>query len=443
MGGDLSNALAQGSKTASDYIADKLGVDKGPDPMRPIYATSGDIQQGVESLTGPLYEPQTTGGKFTGAALRQLGNPLTYTGEGALTTHVAAGTAAGLAGEAGGEIAGEPGRLLGSIAGGSLTGKLGNAAEYARTRTQPPSVQALFDQADQHYANLHGYGVELSPQIAKDTADNITTELNTVGYREIIAPKTYAIVDELRNAEGNSLPTTQIEAIRRALGKVGYDPHERDAARRAISGIDDMMDNLQPANVVTNPQFAGQVGAEARLARANYAGAKRAEAIDNASDMAELRAASTGSGANIDNATRQQFRSILASPRKSRGFAPDELRDMREIVNGTHWGDAMRYLGKAAPTGIVSAAGGYALGHALGIPTPVVAAIGAAAKTAGDMSTKFKAARLSEATRLRTPLAQQMGSTPLPPRASGAASLAPLAQFGIPAMQNPYANGAQ
>jgi hypothetical protein len=374
-----------------------------------------------------------------------VGNPETYLGPGGIGSKLLAGAASGAAGEGAGELTEGtplegPARLGASLLAGTATGAMtrGRGADYV----PPPHIQQLFDQADQHYQNLHGYGVEIHPQVGFDLADNITDELNTAGYRPLIAPKTYSIVDELRNPEGNppSFPTQQIESIRRALGKVGYDPNERDAARRAIAGIDDMMDNLQPANVVNNPQFAQQVGAEARLARANYAGAKRAEAIDTATDMAELQAASTGSGANIDNATRQKMRAILASPRKLRGFSDDEQNQMRQIVNGTFYGNGMRLLGKLAPTGIVSAglsAGlGHALGHTIGVPV-----VGAVAKGFADAATRSAANRLSEMARLRTPLARQMGSSPLPPPVSGTGRMFPITQFGLPAMQNPYQGG--
>jgi hypothetical protein len=62
--GDAANLLAKGSKAASDYIADNLGVDKGPDIAKPIVPTSDIINKMVEGVTGPMHQPETTPGKY-------------------------------------------------------------------------------------------------------------------------------------------------------------------------------------------------------------------------------------------------------------------------------------------------------------------------------------------------------------------------------------------
>jgi hypothetical protein len=82
--GDLSNLLARGSQYASNYIADKTGLDRGPQiddgaqrlssltPGEPrnnnILPTAGGIQKAIEGYTGDFYKPKTTAGEYAQTA---------------------------------------------------------------------------------------------------------------------------------------------------------------------------------------------------------------------------------------------------------------------------------------------------------------------------------------------------------------------------------------
>lgn len=302
-----------------------------------------------------------------------------------------------------------------TLAGGlGALSRVGRRAVGLPTRAPAaPSVGELFDSADGHYSAMHGFGVEVHPQVMDDVATNMTTALKADGFYPRIAPKTFDMIEELRSPDGPAFTTGQIDSIRKGLGKISpaADPSDAAAARQVINEIDNTMAGLQPADVAVNPHFAPRVAQEAALARGDYAAAKRAETVEHAQDMAQLQAASTGSGANIDNATRQKYRTILASKKLQRGFSPEELAQMRDIVTGTTAGNAARLVGKLAPSGIVSASLsgmlGHTIGHAAGVP-----AFGLAAKKISDAATAGAAARLSETVRLRSPLARAIGARP-------------------------------
>lgn len=66
--GDAANLLTRGSQIASDYIANKLGFDKGPEPTGPLLPTSAGIQKGVEGVTGEFHKPQTVAGEYAQTA---------------------------------------------------------------------------------------------------------------------------------------------------------------------------------------------------------------------------------------------------------------------------------------------------------------------------------------------------------------------------------------
>lgn len=276
-----------------------------------------------------------------------------------------------------------------------------------------PTTAELRDASQGHYGAMHGFGVEMHPGFADNVAQNITNELHAESYRDYLAPKTFRAIDELRLPAGQTVGTQDMEGVRRLLQKVAADPQERDAARRAIGQIDHAMSNLSPADVAVNPQFATRVAAEGRLARGDYAAYKQAEQIETATDHAALQAASTGTGANMDNATRQKFRAIVTNPKKMRGYSPEEQATMRQLVEGNLPRNAARFAGKFAPSGVVSsglsAMLGRAVGHTIGVPV-----LGWAAKQLADSATARAAARLSEQRRLRSPQARLLGSTAAP-----------------------------
>jgi hypothetical protein len=442
--GDASNLLAKGSKAAGDYIGGMFGAAPSPEPTGPLLPTSGGIQKEIEKHTGEFYKPQTTAGKYAGTIGETLGNPLTYVGPGGPVTKLLAGTAAGAGSEAAGQATEgtelEPAaRVLGAMAAGSATSAAARGAGNAARRVPSPTTEELHTASQANYNNMKGYGVELHPHVMEQVATNIETELLNEGYRDYIPGhnQLFNAIDELRHPIGQNSTISDIDGPRRVLNRLAGNPELRDGARRAINEIDTALGNLTPADAAVNGHFIPRVAHEAVEARGNYAAFKHAEQLDNATDKAGLMAGSTGSGADIDNKTRQQIRQILTNPKKLRGFSQEEQQQMRRIVNGTFTGNAARLIGKLAPTGVVSggvsALVGHTIGHTIGVPV-----IGGIAKGLSDAATRRANARLSEQVRLRSPLARRMGSTPLPPQQPTGSGFANSAfQFGIPAA-NPY-----
>lgn len=143
--GDLSDLGAKGIKAASDYISDKLGVDRYQRPAPGVSPTLDAIKTGldyiptekslqtnVENVTGPFHEPQTTAGKYAETTGEFLGNPMTYMGPGSMLAKAATGAGAAVGSQAAGDITAKFApdatktqaamRLAGAIAGGHGVG---------------------------------------------------------------------------------------------------------------------------------------------------------------------------------------------------------------------------------------------------------------------------------------------------------------------------------
>lgn len=70
--GDLTDLGAKGIEHASNYLSDKLGIDRYQRPTEPSVLnnipTSASLQKNVEGVTGKFYEPQTTAGQYAQTA---------------------------------------------------------------------------------------------------------------------------------------------------------------------------------------------------------------------------------------------------------------------------------------------------------------------------------------------------------------------------------------
>lgn len=144
--GDLSSLGSRGIEAATNYVSDKLGIERYKRPEKPSILdnipTSDSITKAVEEKTGKFYEPKTTAGKYA----RTVGEflPASFLGPGSAAVKVGTGVTAALGSEAAGQYtegtAAEPyARVAGALAGGLTPSALGRAvtplpASAARTR---------------------------------------------------------------------------------------------------------------------------------------------------------------------------------------------------------------------------------------------------------------------------------------------------------------------
>jgi hypothetical protein len=129
-------------------------------------------------------------------------------------------------------------------------------------------------------------------------------------------------------------------------------------------------------------------------ARALWSQLAKANTVTGAVDSAALRAASTGTGGNIDNATRQNLRRVYEN---GRGFTPDENDALLTAVRGTPGQNALRLVGRLAPTGVVSGGIGASIGAGAGsaLGGPAGAAVGSFAVPAVGQAAKMTADRMT------------------------------------------------
>lgn len=448
---DLGELGAKGIDKATQYAGKLMGLDlqrpgtqqtisqgvTGEQPTRKTLTSftlpgAADIRSGVEKVTGPLYEPKTTAGEYAQTAGEFLpaiiGGPETLLAKLATRVAVPAVTSE-TAGQLTKGTAAEPyARLIGGVGGSVAASKAAGALERSSVRAQAPAQDAVMQEAQDAYKEIKDLSntrsgavspatVTMTPRSTDQLAENIGRALKAEGFRDVTAGKTLTLADELRaplQAGKTEVTAADVLAVRTALGKVrmGADPVERAAAATAIDKIDTYLSNLRnPRGAVSGP---GHLVADAAdRAIDNYAVAKRSGRITDAVNKAELQAASSGIGGNLDNALRQQIKAILNNPKKAAGYSADELAAMRKVVGGTTMGNLARAVSRLGPSHLLS--GGLAAAGAYGATGDPWAAVGAMA--AGAAGQKYAtASRKSQIANLDALVRSRSSLSPVSPQ---------------------------
>lgn len=276
-----------------------------------------------------------------------------------------------------------------------------------------PTAMELKAAAQAGYKAPEVAAVEIKPAAVTNLAASIENDLLQRGFRPTAksAGDTFGEIRDLRVPSGvESVKVADLDTARQALGNlsrevdaIGQPTAEAAAAGRAISKIDEFLPNLSQSDLLAgDAQKANSILQEAR---ANYKAYKQSSLVDTKQGNAELQAASTYGGGNINNATRQAFRPLLKNNEAGlSGFSPAASAQANQVVKGGALGNTMRQLGRLAPTGPVNM--GIHVGAALGTGGATIpVAIGAyAAKKIGEGITRSEVQKLNDIIRRQSPL---------------------------------------
>ncbi|MET4210529.1 hypothetical protein [Bradyrhizobium sp. LA2.1] len=264
-----------------------------------------------------------------------------------------------------------------------------------------PTIQELKAASNAAYSSPEVVGLEFKPGALKGYSDRTQIALNSEGFDDIVAPKTFALLQRVQNfPQGATVTGQNVNSLRKTLGKLAgsTDPTEKAAATFAIDHLDDFVPKIPRTDILKGDAAA----ASARLeeARGNWAAAKQAEKMDKRIAKAEMQADVSNSGMNVENRIRSQMGKIAIDEREARGLTPSEVADARKIAEGSKTQNALRATGNLL-------GGGGGLGAVVtGIPSGGLApAAGFALKLLSNRMTLKQAERLSEAIRMRAPLA--------------------------------------
>lgn len=300
------------------------------------------------------------------------------------------------------------GGLVGGAAGGAVK-KVANAIGNRLAAKAIPSNAQLRKQAERAYNLAENAGVIFKPEGVRALASNIVSDLADFGFDPALQPGVAAVIRRFQGLDGQNVTLKGLDVLRRVAGNaasVKDNPSQATIARKIIDRIDDFTTNASEADVLMGN--AKQGAAALKEARDLWGRLRRSEMVDTAAAKADLRASSTGSGGNADNAVRQNVRRLVENPR---GMSSAERAAAERVVRGTKPQNALRLAGKLAPTGVVSGVlsggAGYGLAGPAGLALPLV---GAGAKALADRMTVKNVEKLSQIIRSGGKTAQDMGN---------------------------------
>ncbi len=289
------------------------------------------------------------------------------------------------------------------------------------TRPGPvPLAADLKTAATGGYDAVKNSGIEIKPSSMQNFTAKVQADLNADGLNEVLAPRTFQVLDKLGNPQpGATVTPNDFRTLQRALGYAAksVDPTERLAASRAMDALNTQIENLPASDLARGtPADAAQMSGTIKEANANYAAYKRAQEFDLRGQKAQNNAAAANSGMNLENNLRTQVRQILNSPKLQRGLDADTLEAFRKFNSGSRAANVLRMVGNALGGG-----GGWgtvanaALGSVLAGPAGAVAVptAGMAMKLAGNARALREFDKLSEMIRANSPLARKAAPVPV------------------------------
>lgn len=336
---------------------------------------ASELAGNVMTGTGLAKSGLTLGGRVVGSgALPTATRALLYGGEGAAYGATDA-LGHGRDVKEGAKIGAVAG-VGGSLAADAIGAGLRTASKKLASSPKIPDLTELKTKAKEAYDAADSAGVIIKPEGMQRLSADIKTQLADFGYDPALQPRVAVVLDRIDKAAAGNTTLKGVDIIRRVAdaARKSQDPSERAIGNKIIGSIDDFIDNVPASEVLAGNQMQG--ASALKQARSLWSRVSKNERLVEAIQSADLRTASTGSGGNIDNATRQNVRKLLE---KGRGYTPDEKAAMEEIVRGSFGQNAMRVVSRLDPTknGLTAmlTIGGSMLNPAVGIPA--VAGFGA------------------------------------------------------------------
>jgi hypothetical protein len=213
-----------------------------------------------------------------------------------------------------------------------------------------------------------------------DEAGVVVSENSLKGLKTRVVSS--AALKKILQSKGE-LTLTEVETLRKVAkdAQGSIKPADKRLASMIVDELDDYIDNLSGADVVAGD--ATKVKA-LKEARGLYSRAKKSEVIEDLMQRAQ-DSASQFSGSGLENSIRTQFRALAKNKKQMRMFTAEEQAAIRRVAQGGPVENAMRFIGKFAPTGVVSGVltggAGAMIGGPLGAALPLAGLGGRAAAT--------------------------------------------------------------
>lgn len=388
----IDDAVRLAASGATLGYADKIAALMGGAPVEEERART-DAARGRLGLLGNVAEiagslaPVSRAAKAVeagGAALRPiLGSAATNPYAQAAATGSGLGAASAVANDqdiATGAGLGAGAGLGGQAIGGLLSRGVGGIAGMFNKAPPAPTAQELRDAASAAYKASEDAGVIVNKEGAGRLAGDVKTMLADFGYDPFQQPAARGVVKTLARLPEENITLKGLDILRRNANnlRMSNNRGERKLGGMVVGKIDEFASGLQPGEIMSGdaPEAVGLLN----QARELYKRSAKASELETAVEKAAKRAASTGTGGNVENATRQELRKIVD---RGRSWTPDERAALEREVQGTLPRNVLRSVGGLSPDkGVIPLMAN--IGAIAADPTMMVGSMGAMAARRGS-----------------------------------------------------------
>lgn len=321
-------ALTIGSGMIAEPVAGIAGIAQGVNPFAEPGSGAEAVRSTREAMT---YQPRTQAGQEGLLAVGETLEPITSRFQELETTLA----------EKGYEEAGPLGAAtLGTLPTAALTmlgGVRGfkpktvkSSAVNKLLKKSAPTIDELKTTARGLYRELDDSGVVVNPSRLDRLGESIINKATKEGYHPKLHPKVSVALDEFEKIKGQPKSLSEVDTLRKIVrsSAKSLDPDEARIGSMLIDDIDNFLDGLDKAALLKGKKKAGKLGDKFKDARQLWHRAKKSELLEDAFEKAKNQAS------GFENGIRTQFRSILNSKKKLRGFTPEEVNAMRYVVRG-------------------------------------------------------------------------------------------------------------
>lgn len=437
---NFGDEIQAGLKTLP--VAAIEGIQGQPLDLGRSYNTALDLSRGYDQEVQGKSPIAATVGNIggaigTGIGLNNAGMTLM---KGASPTIASMGGRAALEGAAYGAVNGFgagkdlPDRLNqaagGALVGGALggvTGGIAGAIANKSAQAAAGSVDALKSEASTLYDSARASGV-VAPQ---QTTQALAQQMKGIATAEgVISPtgrinSTYPeIAEVLRTVDDyatGTMTVPQMQAVRQVLTDAAKSQKggERRIAVLMLEQLDNMTSTLAP---------------ELQAANGIYHRAMNADLLEEAVLVARQKSGQYGR--SLDATLREQFGSLERDIIKGnlRGFSEAEKAAISKVAQGGPIEGILGLIGKAAPTGVVSAGAGFGVPFAVGnaVGGPVVGAAAGAGTVGAGLAARYAASNMTQGSARNAVMQALLGSAK--PQAN--AAIAPVVQALVAAEGN-------
>ena len=241
----------------------------------------------------------------------------------------------------------------------------------AKGTLQAPTVQELKGQAGQQYKFAEDVGAVFKKNSYNQFANQLESTLAKEGLDKTLQPRVFAALERIKDTKNSNVTLENMEILRRISQAAGSsaDASERRLASIMVDNLDDFVETAQPSQLAKGSSEAVSALTDAREL---WKRAKKTEIIDDLVASAELRAEANFSQSGMENALRRKLVNLADNPKALRAFTKEEQNAIKVAAKGGSIQNALRLVGKLAPTGAISAGISGGAGFALGGPMGAV-----------------------------------------------------------------------